>query len=136
MDMTAQLPLFDAVSLNATYEIKRQIRLALSNSVFSRDQVVDRMNELGSHEGFSRTTTKAVLDTWTKDSEPGRLPTITALTILCRVLGTVAPFEAALRPLGCAVLDPNDRQVLQWAKAELEKKKATKRARVALEAIE
>ena len=131
-----QLDLFSNQSLNPTYEIKRQIRLALAGCNLSRDEIVDRMNEIAVQEGMRKTISKATLDNWTKDSDPDRLPSLPWLTIFCRAAGTVAPIEAMLRPLGCGVLNNDDHNLLAWAKAEMEKRKAAKRARLALEAIE
>lgn len=131
-----QLDLFSNQSLNPTYEIKRQIRLALTGCSLSRDEIVDRMNEIAVQEGMRKTISKATLDNWTKDSDPDRLPSLPWVTIFCRAAGTVSPIEAMLRPLGCGVLDNNDQKLLVWAKADLERRNAAKRARLALEAIE
>ena len=130
-----QLDLFTNQSLNPTYEIKRQIRLASSGCNLSRDEIVDRMNKIAVQEGMRKTISKPTLDNWTKDSDPDRLPSLYWFTIFCRVVGTVAPIEAMLRPLGCGVMDQEDQRLLAWAKAEMEKRKATKRARLALEGL-
>ena len=131
-----QLDLFNDQSLNPIHEIKRQIRLALSNSGLSRDQVVDRMNEVATKEGIRNSVSKAVLDGWAKDSDPKRMPSLTSMVVFCSVMGTAAPIAAMLRPLGCGVLNGEDLKLLLWAKAEMEKKRSVKKARLALEAIE
>lgn len=131
-----QMDLFSsAPSLNATHEIKRQIRLALSSSKYSREQIVDHYNEIALKEGTSKVS-KAVLDSWTKDSDPGRMPSLLNLNYLCEVLNTLAPYAAAIRPLGARVIGPEDQALLRWAKAEQEKRAATKKARLALMEIE
>jgi hypothetical protein len=131
-----QMDLFAPESLDATLEIKRQIRLVLGASPLSRDQIADKMNELTAKEGGSRTISRATLDSWVKDSNPDRMPGLFWLTILCRVLGTVAPFVAAVRPLGARVVGFQEILKLTWAEAELEKKRVSRRARLALESIE
>jgi len=133
---TGQLELFHTLSLNPTYEIKRQIRLAINNCGMSRDQIVDEMNKIASAEGMRRTVSKAALDNWAKDSDPFRMPTVPWLTIFCHVVGSTAPFDAAVNPLGNQVIDYDDVKKLEWARAEIIKRRATKKARLALEAIE
>lgn len=133
---THQLNLFQASSLNPTYEIKRQIRIALTGSPTSRDEIVDQMNKIAHQEGMRKSISKATLDNWTKDSDPDRLPSLPWLTIFCHVMGTVDAIEAMLKPLGMAVVWPEGVKLLTWAKAELAKKRAVKEARLALEAIQ
>lgn len=105
MDAINQLGLFTDNELNPTYGIKRQIRLALSNTSLSRDQVVDRMNEIARREGLRKTVSKATLDSWCKDSEPDRLPAPPWLTILCHVLGTTDPIGPILKALGWGLVN-------------------------------
>ncbi len=130
-----QLNLFQSSSLNPTYEIKRQLRLALAKSILSRDEVVDRMNEISVREGMRKTISKASLDNWTKDSDPGRLPSLPQLTIFCSVLDTVTPLAAMIRPLEGDIINKEDARLLMWARAEREKKQAAKRARLAEQSL-
>jgi len=136
MSNTSQLRLFESTSLNPTYEIKRQIRLALSGSNLSREQVVDEMNKIAVSEGMRKTVSKAILDGWTKDSDPDRLPSLPWLTIFCRVMDVTGPLNAMARPLGFAVIGPEDAKILAWGQAELAKRRAAKRARMALDKVE
>lgn len=130
-----QLGLFSSASLNPTYEIKRRLRLALADSGLSRDEIADAMNGVAAREGMRRSVSRATLDSWTKDSDPERLPGPAWLTIFCKVTGNTGAIEAMLKPLDCALVGERERQVLTWARAEMEKKRATRKARVALEAI-
>ena len=134
INATSQLDLFSK-SLNPTYEIKRLIRLGIAGSRFSRDEIADRMIEIAVREGVGKVT-KAMIDSWTKDSDPGRLPSLPHLIILCEVLGTAAPVAAMIRPLGCEVIGPEDAALLKWARAERDKRRAVKAARLALEVLE
>ena len=59
-------------SLYVIHEFKRAVRLALANSSLSRDQVVDRMNEIAVAEGIRQTVSKAVIDGWCKASDMTR----------------------------------------------------------------
>ena len=90
----AQLRLFQSKNLNIVYEIKRQFRLALSTSSLSRDQVIDKINRLASRDGIhGQGVSRATLDSWCKDSEPGRLPGLPGLVLFCEALGTCEPPE-------------------------------------------
>ena len=131
-----QLKLFSRQNLNPTFEIKRILRLVLSASNLSRDQVVDRMNDLSSREGIKGSISKATLDSWTKDSDPARLPSITQLILFCSIMETTEPMRPIIATLGGELLGPEDLKVFKYGKAEIEKKKAMKRARRALEEIE
>ena len=131
-----QLDLFNSQSLNPVYEIKRALRVALSKTHLSRDQVVDEMNRIAVMEGMRKSVSKASLDNWTKDSDPDRLPSLPWLTIFCRVLYDPSPIAAMLRPLGYNLIDERGRAILNWAESELSKKIAAKRAKLALAQIE
>lgn len=132
----SQMQLFRSRPFNPTYEIKRQIRIGLGQTSLSRDQVVDEMNALAAREGMRESISKTTLDNWTKDSAPDRLPSAKWLPILCSVLDDTGPIEAMLLPLGAGVIGPKEMKILQWAKAELERKRATKKARAAMQILE
>jgi hypothetical protein len=130
-----QLQLFQGRSINPTAEIKRQIRLAMSGSRMSRDEIVDEMNRIAGQDGIKGSVSKATLDSWCKD-DPSRLPSLPWLVVFCSVLRTAAPVGAMVEPLGYGVIGPEDVAVLKWAREELARRKATKRARLALESLE
>jgi hypothetical protein len=112
------------------------MRLALSNTMLSRDQVVDQMNEIASKEGIHLAVSKATLDGWVKDSDPSRMPGPVLLTLFCKVMGTVGPISAMLRPLGAGAIGPEEKGLLAWARAEQARRKAARRAKMALDALE
>ena len=131
-----QLELFHSNSLDPTYEIKRSLRLALSKTSLSRDQVVDEMNKIAVREGMRKKVSKASLDNWTKDSDPDRLPSLPWLTIFCRVVDDVSAITCLLKPLNCNVVNEKGKKLLHWAEAEMAKRKAAKRAKYALSALQ
>ena len=133
---TGQLLLFESQSLNPCPEIKRTLRLALSRSALSRDEIVDRVNSLAVQEGLRKSISRAVLDSWVKDSDPDRLPSQVWMTLLCKVLEDPSPIAAMLKPLGFAVVDERGKKLLTWAEAEISRRKATRRAKHALATIE
>jgi hypothetical protein len=131
-----QLDLFHGHTINPTLEIKRQIRLVVSASNMSRDQIVDEMNRLASSIGIKGNLTKDKFDGWCKDSDLSRLPSPVWLVVFCRVMNTVAPLAAMAAPLGCRVIGPDKAKILALGEAEIEKKKAAKRSRLAWEMVE
>ena len=122
-------------SLNVTFAIKRAIRLALANSSLSRDQVVDRMNELAAREGLKKSVSKAAVDGWTKDSDLSRLPSLPWIVIFCKVLENADLISTIAGPLDLSVVDERGKALLDWAEAELARQRATRRAEVAFETI-
>ena len=131
-----QMSFFESISLNCTYEIKRQLRMALSGSTFSRDEVADEINKIAVREGMRKQISKQTLDNWMKNSDSDRLPSLPWLTIFCSVLNTVGPIAAMIRPLGADIIDETDARLLAWARAEREKRRANKKAKLAEQALE
>jgi len=131
-----QMDLFIEQNLNIVADVKREIRIALSKTHLSRDEVVDEMNTLAVRDGLKGTVTKAAIDGWCKDSDESRLPSLPRLVLFCRVLTTAAPIQAMVRPLGCEAIGPKEKKVLAWGQAELEKRRAIKKARLAMEVLE
>jgi len=136
MKTSFQLDLFHNKSLNTTYEIKRSMRLAVSKSHLSREEIIDQMNKVAVQEGMRTTISKATLDNWIKDSDPGRLPLPPWLTIFCYVLHNTGPIAAMLNPLGCIVVEGDTQKLLVWAEAEFGRRRAAKKARTALANLE
>lgn len=137
MHITSQMALFSDRNLNIVYEIKRQIRLALSSSRLSRDEVADEMNRLASRDNVNtRTMNRETLDGWCKDSELSRIPSLPSLVLFCAVLNTVGPIRAMLQALGADAISGDDAALLSWARAERERRRATKRARIAMESLD
>lgn len=131
-----QLDLFHRISLNTTHEVKRLMRIAVSRSRKSREEIADQMNKIAVQEGMRTSISKHTLDNWLKESDQGRMPSPAWLTIFCCTLHDTGPISAMLRPLDCAVVGQDQIKLLKWAQAEQAKRQAMKQARIALEALE
>lgn len=116
--------------------VKRALKAALGRSNLSRDQVVDRMNELAEAEGMGRKVIKATLDNWCKPGNPERLPGLAWLVILCHALDDFTPISALAEIAGLRVISGRDLALLQWARAEQSKRRADRRARAAFLSLE
>lgn len=135
MSSQDQLHLFSGQNLNVVYEVKRQLRIALANSKLSRDEVVDQATKIAWRDGVQSFISKATLDSWCKDSEPGRMPSLGMLVILCHVLGTLDPIKPLVNPLGGTVIGREDLKVLSFGRAEMMKRRAQKSARRAADEL-
>ena len=133
---SSQLNLFDRTELDITYKCKRAMRLAIAGSHFSRTEIADMMTAVCVDEGVKERVAKTTVDNWTKDSARDRMPQVSLMTIFCAATKNVGPIEEMVRPLGYQVIGPEDRRILVWAKAELAKKAAARKARLAFESLE
>ena len=135
-NLEEQLDLFAHQSLNPVYELKQLISTELSRASLSRDQIVDKFNEISTLKGIPGKLTKSTLDSWCKISDQARLPNPVQLMLLCAVLKTNNLFQPLIRPLGSELIGPEEIKVLKYGIAEINKKKAVKEVRKALEDIE
>ena len=132
----SQMTLFDQPELDITYKCKRAMRLAIAGSRLSRAEIADAMTEICADEGVKERVAKTTVDNWTKDSARDRMPQAPLMTIFCSVLKDIGPIQEMVRPLGYRIIDPDEQRILAWAKAELEKKAAARKARLAFEILE
>jgi len=130
-----QLNLFSRTSLNPIPELKRFMRLGLKLSGLSRPEVVDRMNELIEAEGMSRVVTLDMLNSWLKNEDHRHIP-IELLTIFCRAIGSILPFQAFLIPLEAAIVKDKDLAALELGQAIVAKRKAGQKERMAILKLE
>jgi len=132
----SQMTLFDPPELDITYKCKRAMRLAVSGSRHSRAEIADLMTDLCAGEGMKDRVAKTTVDNWTKDSAKDRMPQVQLMTVFCAALQNVEPIREMLRPLGYQVIGPEEQRILAWGKAELNKKSAVRKARLAFEILE
>ena len=128
--------LFCSGPFNPSLDIKRALKSALSKCGHSREEVVDQLNEAAESAGLDSKATIAMLNSWTKVSDLNRLPSPAWLILLCYVLKDIAPIRAMLAPLGLEVMDSDNQALLSWARAELAKSRAIKRAERAFLALD
>jgi len=130
-----QLSLFDAPTLNVARQIKGVMNAAAKNCGRSREELVDRMNELAARYGVSLVSgngKELSLDTfekWINPSELGRQMPIKALPVFCAVVGDASALDVLARPLGYRVIGPDDQQFLKWAKANMSARQARRTMR-------
>jgi len=123
MKTTQQLSLFDLASPEIWADrgyvavIKAAMRRAVTESGFSRDHVVDKMNALADGRALTRGRKKIIskdtLDKWLADEERAQMPSGFALDIFMRATGSLAPLESWLSLYECAVLTPKGKKALE-----------------------
>lgn len=137
--MLQQMDLFNRASLNPVPRMKEAMREAIKESGLSRDQVVDRMNELARAEGIptgGRTKKLSIdmLEKWLSESAEHLIPW-KLLPIFCYVVNSISPFKPLLAPLGAKVIDQKEELLLEWAKGENQKKAINKKQKLLIEQI-
>lgn len=122
-----------------TPRLKAAMREALRKSTLSRDQIVDKMKAIASHEGLNggrgSTITVANLDAWVSETKPNLIP-ITLLPLFCHITQDIEPMRVMIAPLGGEIVDPKEKQLLEWAKIEMQAKQLAKRRKKVLSEIE
>ena len=129
-----QLPLFGQ-SLDVALPLKRAMAAALRQSPLSREQIVDRLNELLSEEGVGLRVTINMLEKWVAPSARHMIP-VQVLPFFCRVVGSARPVEVLAGALGLRLAGPREQHLIALGEAALEAKRASAKRRRALEALE
>jgi hypothetical protein len=115
-----QIPI-DFASYNVVHDLVDAMRTAVKRSRISRDEIVDRMNDLAARYGVCLCSggklTLDTLDKWLVIDDSSRMVSVKALTIFCKVVDDVAPLDVIARPLGAMVIGQEDINLLKWARA-------------------
>jgi hypothetical protein len=131
-----QLSLFDDPSAELAMlmvKIKSTMNQSASLCGLSRDQIVDRMNEIASKAGISlsrgnaKSVKTATLEKWLNPANSEHLPSLVAVNVFCMAVKNIAPLSAMLGLHGCGVMTPEDKKLRDYAEAILAERDARKR---------
>lgn len=131
-DPHEQLDLFGP-ALDTTRAVKASMFRAARASGMSREQIVDRMNEVaGRHgirlnQGNAQRLTVETLEKWLAVNDDRRIP-YHALPVFCRVVGSAEPIAAMLAPLGGLAVMGEEVTLLEWARAHREQERLQRAA--------
>lgn len=120
--MVKQLSLFSQPSLNIGKKLKEQMATSAKVSRFSREELLERINDLaaryGVHmvKGNGHGLTMATLEKWLNPEAMEYVPSVNALVIICAAIDDLQPMREILAPLGGTLIDENDNKLLLWAK--------------------
>ena len=108
-----------------SYNIVKPLKLAMIEGEkacgLSREQIVDRMNDLAEQYGVNLVKgrgglTVDTLEKWLNPKDRSRVINIKALPIFCRVVGDNRAIAELVRPLGGMLIDEKDAKLLAWAR--------------------
>ena len=120
--MVKQLGLFDQASFNITRELKECMASVVAGSGLSREEFLERMNELADRfgvrlmKGNGRGLTMATFEKWLNPADKEHIPSPTVLPVFCQVGGSIAPLQVMAGPVGAMIIDEQDKVLLQWAR--------------------
>lgn len=120
--MVRQLSLFNQPSLNINRALKEQMALVAKGSQWSREEILDRMNDLAGRygvrlmKGNGRALTMTTFEKWLNVSAMEHVPTVNSLVIFCAAIGDNSPMHVLMGPLGEEVIDGPETTLLKWAK--------------------
>lgn len=129
-----QLNIFSNSGLHTIVrDVKESLNHAVKHSGKSREQILDRTNELARRHGLSVSTrtgvSKDLLDKWLNVEDDCRVPGIKSLSLLCAALGSIEPLTVIVDALGGMVIDGDDAKLLEWARAYQKTKELKKKMR-------
>jgi hypothetical protein len=124
---------FERMSLNTVFRLKAAMRKALKDTNLSRDQVADEMTEIMKIDGLrlpgnSKSISRTILDKWVCESAQHMIP-VSLIPVFCQVVDSCLPVKILIQPLNLNIIDRNQSKILEWAEAELEKRKIIEKAR-------
>ena len=120
--MVKQLNLFNKQSFNTTRELKECMAEVVSASGLSREEFLDRMNQLADRfgvrlvKGNGHSLRMATFEKWLNPNNHENIPSPNSISIFCEVGDSAAPLQVLANPIGCDVISEKDRKLLLWAK--------------------
>jgi len=123
-----QLSLRDQLRLDPTDFLKVSMSEAIKQSGLTRAQFVDEMNRLSATAGTCIQVTETMLDKWLARGSTGHMISVRALPIFCLAAGSLMPLRALLPP-AAEIVTGEDLKLLEWARAEADRRRASRRAR-------
>ena len=120
--MVKQLSLFSRVNLNVNRDLKEQMAVSVKESRWSRDEVLDRMNDLAARHGVrlmkgsGSSLTMTTFEKWLNVEAMEHIPPINSLVVFCEAVADNRAMRAVVAPLGVEMIEENDVTLLLWAK--------------------
>lgn len=116
-----QLKMFSHSGLHTVVrDTKEALNTEVKASGKSRDQVLDKVNELARRHRIllngKGDLSKDLFEKYLNCEDDSRVPGIKALMLMCAALETVAPLEAMAAAMGGRVIGPEEVKMLEWAR--------------------
>ncbi len=135
MSKATQLSLFDQPTLNVSRSIKDALNSDVRESKLSREQIVDRMNDLADRYGVSLThgnskrLTIEIFEKWLNPSDITRQIPLKALPVFCAAINRHSAIDALTKSIGLRVIGDREQKLLDWAEAKLTVKEQRRKIR-------
>lgn len=114
-------------------DTKEALNQAVRESGQSREQILDRVNELARRHGMAvqnrSGVSKDLWEKWLNPEDDCRVPTLKSLALICAALGTTAPLAALVGSVGGRLIDDEEARLLEWAKAYHQTRQLKKKMR-------
>ncbi len=113
--------------------LRASLGLALGQDEEGRKRLVDRLNMLCAQAGIkltagnARSVSKDTVDKWVSPADRDHTPSVLAVVAVCMVTKNAEPLRLLARACGLDVITQDERDILEYAKAELEEEAARKR---------
>ena len=126
---------FDPHAPGLLARVKAAMRDAARDSALSREQILDRMNEIAHGAGVRLTRGNAAvlglatLDKWLNPADRDHLPGILAVNVFCAATGDYRPLAVQLEAHGLEILTPEDRLARDYGRACLAERAARRKRR-------
>jgi hypothetical protein len=125
-----QIPLFDRPTLNIIKAQKEAMNRAVRLCGMSREQVLDRMNDLADAYGVSLASngrlSMDIFEKWLNPNETNRQMPIKALPVFCAAVRDISSLDVLARSVGAMVIGEDDQRRLKWAEAYFKARNARK----------
>lgn len=112
--------------------IKAAMNRAAGKSRMSREQILDRMNELAEAcgnrlgNGNTKSLALATLEKWLNPAEREHMPSALAIVVFCAATGSVAPLEVQAAACGGRIISEQQAKLLRKAELEEEIRRLTR----------
>jgi hypothetical protein len=131
-------PAFRLGSLNRV--VKQTLNKVVSESKFSREEVLDEINQLATQGGISLCSGSgglgmATFNKWLDPNATAYIPGLVALVVLCEALDNNSPLAVLLEVLDLSIMGPEDRRYRDLGKLSEEMKVLKKKKRQIEESI-
>lgn len=128
--MVKQLSLFNQPSLNINKALKEQMATSARESQWSREQILDRMNDLAGRygvrllKGNGAGLTMTTLEKWLNVEAMEHIPSINSMVIFCAAVDDSKAMQVLIQPLGAELIADPETKLLLWAKEYQRARKA------------
>lgn len=117
---------FRGQNLNISYDLKLAMNAAAKASKYSREQILERMEESCRRHGIKTQISMALLEKWLNPQADEHVMPLKLFPVFCRAVDCDCTelLSILIRPLGYRAIDQQQDKLLTWAEAYQEAKMA------------